>query len=161
MEAVTTTLRACLPAAMAPAISIHDIILPPKMVPKAFVSDGRTISVIMTEDSRGGFPLSSLMRSFSHIFNERLQKKLFYFKKSLHTRNGGEGIMATSMDGVPGGAELLQMIIEMTGLPPDLVRAEIDGLILKAGYSAESLTLDQFRDVLQAYLEHTASSLMT
>ncbi len=41
---------------MAPAISIQLIILPPKMVPSALVSDGRTISVIVTADSSDDLP---------------------------------------------------------------------------------------------------------
>ena len=48
IEAVTTTLRAWRPAAMAPAMSIQDMIFPPKIVPRAFASDGRTISVMVT-----------------------------------------------------------------------------------------------------------------
>jgi hypothetical protein len=36
-------------------MSIHDMILPPKMVPRAFASEGSTISVIVTVESFGLF----------------------------------------------------------------------------------------------------------
>ncbi len=58
-----------------------------------------------------------------------------------------------------GGQELLQMIIGMTGLPHDLVRSEIDVLIQKSGFDANSLTMDQFRLIMQLYLERVASSM--
>jgi len=55
-EAVTTTALACLPPAMAQAISIQCKILPPLRLLSALVSLGRTISVIIVTESLGHFP---------------------------------------------------------------------------------------------------------
>jgi uncharacterized membrane protein YphA (DoxX/SURF4 family) len=64
-EAVTTIEFECLPAAMAEAISIQCNILPPRKLCSAFVSFGRTISVIMIRDSDGVFVI---MISISQIY---------------------------------------------------------------------------------------------
>src|SRR3990167_3382844 len=54
IEAVTHMDRQCLKAQMAAAVSIHAMIWPPKMVPRALVCSGKTSSVISTRDSEGG-----------------------------------------------------------------------------------------------------------
>src|SRR5262245_5358347 len=61
IEAVTTTLRAWRPAAIAAAISTQLTIWPPKIVPSALVCEGSTISVIVTADSDGTLPFALLM----------------------------------------------------------------------------------------------------
>jgi len=44
------------PAEIAPAMSIQDMTLPPNIVPSAFVSEGKTISVMMVAEWEGGTP---------------------------------------------------------------------------------------------------------
>jgi hypothetical protein len=42
-------------------MSIQAMIFPPKIVPSAFASEGSTISVMVTEESRGGFGDNTLV----------------------------------------------------------------------------------------------------
>ena len=69
MDAVTTVFRACFPAQIAPAISIHDMTVPPKMVPSALVCWGSTISVMVTADSDGALAFKLMV-----LFNQRFPK---------------------------------------------------------------------------------------
>ena len=67
IEAVTTVRLAWRVAAIAAAISIQLMIFPPKIVPKAFVSEGNTISVICTADSLENFPVGAGIGVFAII----------------------------------------------------------------------------------------------
>lgn len=51
------------------------------------------------------------------------------------------------------GLSLLRVLIESTGLPPVSVELEMRRLIEKHGYSIDSLTLDQVREILADYLQ--------
>lgn len=51
------------------------------------------------------------------------------------------------------GARLLSEVTEATGLPNDLVGDELSRLLASAGLSQETLTLDDLREVLAAYLQ--------
>lgn len=51
------------------------------------------------------------------------------------------------------GARLLTEVTDATGLPNDLVGNELARLVASAGLSEETLTLDDLRDVLAAYLQ--------
>lgn len=51
------------------------------------------------------------------------------------------------------GAQLLTEVTDATGLPNDLVGNELARLVASAGLSEETLTLDDLRDLLAAYLQ--------
>lgn len=51
------------------------------------------------------------------------------------------------------GLGLLRLLIESTGLPPEGIETELRRLITKHGYAAETLTVDQVREMLAAYLQ--------
>lgn len=51
------------------------------------------------------------------------------------------------------GLDLLRFLIESTGLPQESLELELRRLIRKHGFSTETLTLDQVRDVLVDYLQ--------
>lgn len=51
------------------------------------------------------------------------------------------------------GLELLRVLIESTGLPPESLEMEIHKLITRAGLEAQTLTLDQVRELLVDYLQ--------
>lgn len=51
------------------------------------------------------------------------------------------------------GLELLRVLIESTGLPPESLEMEIHTLITRAGLEAQTLTLDQVRELLVDYLQ--------
>lgn len=53
----------------------------------------------------------------------------------------------------PGGEELLQSVIALTGLPKELISQELKDIVAKAGYESTNLTLDQLRHVMLSYLE--------
>ena len=51
------------------------------------------------------------------------------------------------------GLDLLKYIIESTGLPPNAVDRELKEILASRGLRAESLTLEDVRDVLSIYLQ--------
>lgn len=51
------------------------------------------------------------------------------------------------------GLGLLRQLIEATGLPPESIEIELRALIAKAGFSPDTLTLDQVRELLALYLQ--------
>ena len=51
------------------------------------------------------------------------------------------------------GAEVLQEVVQMTGLPEEYLDSELTALLGTAGESVNNLTLDQLRSVLMNYLE--------
>jgi len=50
------------------------------------------------------------------------------------------------------GHGLIKILIEATGLPTQTVERELGHLIEKRGLSAESLSLDDVRELISAYL---------
>lgn len=53
----------------------------------------------------------------------------------------------------PGGQELIQTVVNLTGLPELMIRCELDQILEHGGQSPKDLTLDQLRQALAAYLE--------
>ena len=53
------------------------------------------------------------------------------------------------------GLGLLRVLIESTGLPPESIEMELHKLIMKNGFTAETLTLEQVREMLVDYLQST------
>jgi hypothetical protein len=51
------------------------------------------------------------------------------------------------------GLGLLRLLIESTGLPPESIEIELRRLIEKHGFSAETLTMEQVREMLACYLQ--------
>ncbi len=52
------------------------------------------------------------------------------------------------------GLGLLNLLIDATGLPKDALETEIQQILEERGFRAETLTLDQVRDVLSVYLQN-------
>jgi hypothetical protein len=53
----------------------------------------------------------------------------------------------------PDGAAVLQEVVQMTGLPEDVLGPQIAQLLGTPGEGVSQLTLDQLRSVLLSYLE--------
>ena len=51
------------------------------------------------------------------------------------------------------GAQVLQEVVQMTGLPEEYVDSEISNLLGTSGESVNNLTLEQLRLVMLNYLE--------
>jgi hypothetical protein len=58
-----------------------------------------------------------------------------------------------------GGKELISTVVSLTGLPEDLVARELEGILVRAGCKPESLTLDDLRIALMAYLDSMHNDL--
>lgn len=52
-----------------------------------------------------------------------------------------------------GGHELIDTVVSLTGLPEGLVQEELGQIIQNAGHSTSTVTLDQLREAMLAYLE--------
>jgi hypothetical protein len=53
----------------------------------------------------------------------------------------------------PGGDDLIQAVVNLSGLPESLARLELSEILANSGQSSKDLTLDQLRHALAAYLE--------
>jgi hypothetical protein len=53
----------------------------------------------------------------------------------------------------PGGQELLQTVVTLTGLPEQWIRNELDQILEQSGQSSSDVTLDTLREAMAAYLE--------
>lgn len=53
------------------------------------------------------------------------------------------------------GLELLRVLIESSGLPPESIESELKRLIVNRGLTPENLTMDDIREILAAYLQDT------
>lgn len=60
----------------------------------------------------------------------------------------------------PGGQELIQTVVTLSGLPESLVRLELDQILENSGQSSQNLTLDQLRQALAAHLESLQADFM-
>ena len=49
--------------------------------------------------------------------------------------------------------DMLKTLIQSTGLPEHLIRAEIEMLLQKAGLSKDQVTLEDLREILARYLQ--------
>ncbi len=56
-------------------------------------------------------------------------------------------------DGVTQGANVLQEVVQLTGLPEEFLDTEISSLLGTVGSTVNDLSLDQLRSVLINYLE--------
>ena len=57
------------------------------------------------------------------------------------------------------GDALLQTVVGLTGLPETLVRRELEKFLATRGTGSKSLTLDELRQVMLAYLESVQDDL--
>lgn len=57
------------------------------------------------------------------------------------------------------GQELIQKVIELTGLPDDLVRKELNQILEDQGTEANELTMQNLREALAAHLEALGSEI--
>ena len=57
------------------------------------------------------------------------------------------------------GPELLKTVVSLTGLPENDVAQELSKILEQNGSASESLTLDELRDALLAYLETLHSEI--
>lgn len=61
--------------------------------------------------------------------------------------------------GEPGGEQLIEALVTLSGLPGSLVNEDLGEAMEKAGHSPGSLTLTQLREVMLTYLEIVQASL--
>jgi hypothetical protein len=54
----------------------------------------------------------------------------------------------------PGGRELLEALVSLSGLPSGLIEMELEEMLKKRGQSVMDLTLADLRQVLASHLEH-------
>jgi hypothetical protein len=61
----------------------------------------------------------------------------------------------TDVSGAPetSGAELINEVISLTGLPSQELQEELRQIVKNSGHDQESLTLEQLRAAMIAYLE--------
>jgi hypothetical protein len=64
---------------------------------------------------------------------------------NLETHQGRAGMME--------GLNLLRILIEATGLPPDAVERELTRIINRRGLSPETISIDDVREVMCTYLQ--------
>lgn len=57
------------------------------------------------------------------------------------------------------GTELVEAVVSFTGLPQTLVGEELGNILENAGHSPATLTLEQLRAAMVAYLESTLNDL--
>jgi len=74
--------------------------------------------------------------------------------------NGEALSVVTGSDTPQGGPELLAALVALTGLPEPLVQEELVGILESAGHSPATLTLDQLRSAMMAYLESMQGELL-
>lgn len=53
----------------------------------------------------------------------------------------------------PTGADLINIVVELTGLPQERVQTELNQLIESKGMDIKKITLDEFRLVMASYLD--------
>jgi hypothetical protein len=51
------------------------------------------------------------------------------------------------------GAELIQKLVTLTGMPEELMHEELGGILQQAGEDASTVTLEQLRSAMILYLE--------
>lgn len=61
--------------------------------------------------------------------------------------------MDVSNQTTPGGEELIEQVASLTGLPEPWVHQELGRIVENAGHSPGTLTLEQLREAMLAYLE--------
>ena len=55
------------------------------------------------------------------------------------------------------GAELIETLVELTGLPKSAMEKEISSIMSQTGTKTESITLDELRGALIEYLEQLSA----
>ncbi|MEK6580661.1 MAG: hypothetical protein AABZ55_15665 [Bdellovibrionota bacterium] len=61
--------------------------------------------------------------------------------------------MDVSENNMPDGQDLIEKLVSLTGLPPNLAHGQIDEILQMAGQSPGNVTLDQLREAMLNYLE--------
>lgn len=59
----------------------------------------------------------------------------------------------------PGGEELIQQLVELTGLPENLVLQELDQILGMTGQASSDVTLETLRTAMLVYLESLQTQL--
>jgi hypothetical protein len=59
----------------------------------------------------------------------------------------------------PGGEELIQQVVSLTGLPGAMVHKELNQILELSGQDSQALTLEQLRAAMLAYLESLQAEL--
>ena len=59
----------------------------------------------------------------------------------------------SNLRGAMEGLGLLRVLIEATGLPPEAVERELNKILFKRNLTADTLTIEDVRDVLACYLQ--------
>jgi hypothetical protein len=59
----------------------------------------------------------------------------------------------SSWETVPGGQELIDTVITLTGMPSELMEAEIGRILKTSGQGPEELTLEGLRSAMLAFME--------
>lgn len=59
----------------------------------------------------------------------------------------------------PDGEALISKVVAASGLPQELVSSELQAIVETAGHEPESLTLEQLRSAMLAYLESINESV--
>ncbi len=63
-------------------------------------------------------------------------------------------------NGEPGGQELVQKLVSLTGLSETLVQEELIQILQMTGCDVENLTLDELRSAMMVYLESMRQELV-
>jgi hypothetical protein len=58
----------------------------------------------------------------------------------------------------PGGQELIEQVVSLTGLPESMVEKELHEILDLTGRNPASLTLDELRQAMLLYLEAIAQN---
>jgi hypothetical protein len=53
------------------------------------------------------------------------------------------------------GTRLVEILIEGTGLPREVIYSEINRLVTEKGLSVEQITMDDLREIVASYLQDT------
>ena len=61
--------------------------------------------------------------------------------------------MDVSENKMPDGQDLIEKLVSLTGLPPNLAHGQIDEILQMAGQNPGSVTLEQLREAMLSYLE--------
>jgi hypothetical protein len=64
-------------------------------------------------------------------------------------------LKVTSLGGAMAGRDLIQKIVELTGLPSEAAALELINLIKKSGRDPEMVSLSDVRTILASYMQDT------
>lgn len=67
----------------------------------------------------------------------------------------------SKLENQPGGAELLEQVVMMTGLPKELIMTEMNQILARSGVSPQKMTVDDLRNAMVHYLESLQGNFLT